>query len=204
MTGKQALKPSRLRDRDRHEAEVLAVAERLFAERGYDQTAIVEVAAAAGFAVGTLYNLFGSKEAILERLLEKHLKALVANMEAEIAAAPSPREKLERSVLARVRYLVEHRDFFRLYVSEIPGSLGYSGGANTIVARWVRRQIDHVEAVFRELCPRGDTATLALLFFSATRSYIIERVLRAKRPPRMAEVSFVVTMLLDGLAGGRR
>jgi len=203
MTGKQALKPSRLRDRDRHEAEVLAVAERLFAERGYEKTAIVEVAAAAGFAVGTLYNLFGSKEAILERLLATHLKALVERIETDTAAAPGPREKLEVSVLARVRYLCEHRDFFRLYVSEIPGANGY-GTANPMVARWVTKQIEDVEAVFRELCPRGDAPTLALLFFSATRSYIIERVLRAKRPPRLSEVSSVVRMLLDGLAGGRR
>jgi TetR/AcrR family transcriptional regulator len=203
MTSRQALKPSRLRDRARHEVEVLAAAERLFAARGYDATTIAEVAAEAGFAVGTLYNLFGSKEAILDRLLETHLRALVAGVEADMAAAPGPREKLEASVLARVRYLVEHRDFFRLYVSEVPGANGY-GDANGLVAVWVEKQIKQLAEVFRELRPRTDPATLALLFFSATRSYIVERVLRAKRPSRPSEVVTVVRTLLDGLAGGRR
>ena len=41
------------------------------------------------------------------------------------------------------------------------------------------------------------------LIYSATRAYMNERVLRARRPPRPAEVSSVVATLLDGLAGDR-
>jgi TetR/AcrR family transcriptional regulator len=119
-TGKRP-SPSRARDRARHEEEILAAAERLFARKGYTAATMVEVAAEAGFAIATLYNLFGSKDAIHEALLERHLDALLAEVEAAVGEARTPREKLEANVAARARYLGEHRDFFRLYASAVPG-----------------------------------------------------------------------------------
>ena len=43
-------------------AEIRAVAQRLFAERGFDGVTSADVAAAAGVAVQTVFNHFGSKE----------------------------------------------------------------------------------------------------------------------------------------------
>lgn len=196
--------PSRARDRARHEAEILAAAERLFARKGYASATIAEVASEAGFAIGTLYNLFGSKEAIFERLLGDHLAALVREIAVAMARVGTPREKLEASVHARARYLGANRDFFLLYVTQVPGAhLAPAGGGAVAVA--VQDQVSRIEAAFRELGPTDvDAATSALIFYGATRAYIIERVLRAERAPRPREITAVVRALLDGMAPRRR
>ena len=55
-----------LRDRyDRRQAEVVLAAARVFAERGYDQTSVPQLADQLGLASGSLYHYFGGKEALL-------------------------------------------------------------------------------------------------------------------------------------------
>ncbi len=199
-TSKQA-SPSRARDRARHEAEILGAAERLFARKGYAAATMSEVAAEAGFAIGTLYNLFGSKDAIFDRLLEIHCDALNQDMAVAMAKAGTPREKLEASTQARAAYLGAHRDFFLLYVNEIPGAQQAVPVGHEPVSLAVRDQLSRIEAVFQEIGPSAlDAATRALLFFGATRAYIIERVLRAQRSPKPKEITAVVKALLEGMA----
>jgi len=62
---------------DAKRAEILAAAAAVFAEEGYDATSMDRVAERAGASKRTVYNHFGSKEALLlsvvEELLEGHL-----------------------------------------------------------------------------------------------------------------------------------
>lgn len=198
--GKQT-SPSRARDRARHETEILAAAEQLFARKGYASATMAEVAAEAGFAIATLYNLFGSKEAIFDGLLARHLAILAGEVALATTRASSPREKLEASVLARAKYLAANRDFFLLYLNAVPGAQDTAPSSQDTVAVAVREQIARIEGIFRELGPSElDAGTRALVFYGATRSYIVERVLKARTVPRVRDVSAVVKALLDGLA----
>ena len=49
--------------------EILGAAERLFAEQGYAQTSIVDIAAAAGVSVPTIYASVGQKKALVLALV---------------------------------------------------------------------------------------------------------------------------------------
>jgi AcrR family transcriptional regulator len=59
-----------------------AVARKLVAERGYDGLTMRELAQVARVAVPTLYNLFGSKDAILVAELEAHAREIAARLPA--------------------------------------------------------------------------------------------------------------------------
>jgi AcrR family transcriptional regulator len=55
---------------------ILAVAEKLFANRGYDATSMREIAEGAGVAKPTVYYYFQSKEGLLARLLDHSFSSL--------------------------------------------------------------------------------------------------------------------------------
>ena len=52
-------------------AEILDVAETLFYERGYDRTPISAIIGAIGIAKGTFYHHFGSKQELLDALVQR-------------------------------------------------------------------------------------------------------------------------------------
>src|SRR5258705_426832 len=71
MAGDSPARGRRARERATRQAEVIGAARQLFAGRGYQRTTMVQIAAASELALGTLYQLFASKEAILYRMREE-------------------------------------------------------------------------------------------------------------------------------------
>src|SRR2546423_5202565 len=72
--------------------ELLAAALRVFAERGYRQAAVDEIAAAAGYSKGALYWHFSSKEELLMALLAERIDAPTRDALALLESAPPPRD----------------------------------------------------------------------------------------------------------------
>ncbi len=56
---------------------IVTAARRLFARRGYGATAIEDVAAAAGLAVGTVYNYFPSKGDLLAAIIRRETEKMI-------------------------------------------------------------------------------------------------------------------------------
>ncbi len=69
-----------LRDRQKQERErrIVKAAERMFARKGYAEVAMEDVAARAGLAVGTIYNYFPSKSALLLAIVRRETESLLA------------------------------------------------------------------------------------------------------------------------------
>jgi len=73
-------KPLGLRGRQKQERErrIIKAAERLFARKGYAEVAMEKVAGRAGLAVGTIYNYFPSKSALLLAIVKRETESLLA------------------------------------------------------------------------------------------------------------------------------
>lgn len=69
-----------LRHRQKRERErrIVKAAERLFAKKGFAEVAMEDVAARAGLAVGTIYNYFPSKSALLLAIVKRESESLLA------------------------------------------------------------------------------------------------------------------------------
>lgn len=63
-------------------SQLLAIATRMFAERGYEDTSIEAVLREAGVSRGSLYHHFASKEALFEAVAEE--------VETDVGGGPSP------------------------------------------------------------------------------------------------------------------
>ena len=84
-----SLRPRRRprQERSRDTVAVLMTAtERVLVERGYDALTTTRVAAVAGVSVGSLYQYFPGREALVAELLRRRAEATAARLEASVAA----------------------------------------------------------------------------------------------------------------------
>lgn len=96
----------------------LEAAAAVFADRGFDQTRIEDLAEVTGVPRATLYYYFAGKEDILAWLLRRML-ATVAEAVGEAASGPgTARERLEAVVQAKLRVMAEHPDSCRALLAD--------------------------------------------------------------------------------------
>jgi AcrR family transcriptional regulator len=98
----------RLRQRLREEtrAAILAAAEEVFAGRGLHRARMESIAARAGVAVGTLYNHFQDREALLSALVRSRRQALLDRVDLALAGAEGA--TFEAALRAFLTALFEH------------------------------------------------------------------------------------------------
>jgi len=73
---KQAAKERVTKVPEERKQELIDTAERLFLEKGYEQTTVADIVREIEVAQGTFYYYFSSKEKILEAIIEKDITAL--------------------------------------------------------------------------------------------------------------------------------
>jgi AcrR family transcriptional regulator len=100
--------PPRTKRRPERREQILAAATELFHERGYHDTGIDEIGAAAGITGPGVYRHFRSKEEILETLVRDRGTAVVAEIEAILAAGGAPREVLDALAWSFVGSVVDN------------------------------------------------------------------------------------------------
>jgi TetR/AcrR family transcriptional regulator, regulator of autoinduction and epiphytic fitness len=103
---------------------ILDAAHRLFMKAGFDGVNLDQVGRAAGVSRQTVYNQFGSKEAVFHEVVKRHWDAVRSETAAAFAAmetiASSPAECLRHFARALLRF-VEETDqvaFTRLVIAE--------------------------------------------------------------------------------------
>lgn len=107
--------------RAQREAQILAVAEEVFAERGYQATTMEDVAERVGVTKPLIYEYFGSKEGLLAACINRARaqlrEATVASWQGVDSDAPLE-AVFEAGVRAFFDFIDEHANAFRLIQQE--------------------------------------------------------------------------------------
>src|ERR1700754_2953744 len=112
---------SRLSRSDRME-QTLGVAHGLFAERGYSDVTMDEVAAAVGVTKPLLYNYYGNKEQLFLACLQPAAEALVESVVSAVEGAADPPEALRAGIHAFFAFLDSDGEAWRVLHDEtLPG-----------------------------------------------------------------------------------
>ena len=99
--------------------EILHVAEKLFAEKGFDGTSIREISKNLGINIAMVSYYFGSKEKLLENLII-YRTADLKNSLADIAAQGlTPIQKIELFVQLYIERISKNRDFHQILLFEV-------------------------------------------------------------------------------------
>ncbi|MGH3411888.1 MAG: TetR/AcrR family transcriptional regulator [Marmoricola sp.] len=105
--------------------QLLHIAGDLFAERGFRNTTVRDIADAAGILSGSLYHHFDSKESMVDELLDTFQQELFGEYDDIVASDRSPREKLEAVVRVSFDAIDRHHSEVAIFQNDAAYLAGF-------------------------------------------------------------------------------
>jgi AcrR family transcriptional regulator len=204
--------PQSLRERFKETTlqAVLTAAEEVFADAGLHAAHMGEIAERAGVAVGTLYNHFADREALLAGLAEARFKEMIADMDGALkgTAAQSFGVRARALVVAMLTYYERHWKFMQIFLQGETGR--YQRTFPTLVeamrhkVREVRARVDKLIAQgVREKAIRAEISDLASFFLiGMLRSLVMRRLYQDPSKGLVVEADRLLAAFLGGVGTG--
>ncbi|MFY9927362.1 MAG: TetR/AcrR family transcriptional regulator [Streptosporangiaceae bacterium] len=80
-------------------SEILRAARKVFEERGFLETRVADIVAAAGVAQGTFYSYFNSKEAVFAEVAEQVVETMMEGLHTDFVPDIDPVERIRRAMV---------------------------------------------------------------------------------------------------------
>jgi AcrR family transcriptional regulator len=111
----------REREKQTRRHEILSIAEKLFAQKGFFKTTMAEIAQVSEFGMATLYHFFPSKEEIYFTLINEKAEQLLSLVEKAVSRFDSSLDKVKAFVSIVFDFFEENRDFLKIFIFERRG-----------------------------------------------------------------------------------
>lgn len=178
--------------------QLIGIARRAFAERGFDGVSVEEIAARATVSKPVVYEHFGGKEGLYAVVVDREVKELLGTMR-EALTATSQRMLLEQATFALLDYVEASSDGFRILVRDSPPGSGI-GKYVSIISDTVTR----VEGILGDqFAARGFDPKVAPLYaqmlvgmVSTTGQWWLD----ARTPAKDVVAAHLVNLAWNGLA----
>ncbi|MEZ4386562.1 MAG: TetR/AcrR family transcriptional regulator [Candidatus Krumholzibacteriia bacterium] len=159
---------------------VLRAAARLFAEHGYSETGMTQIADAVSFSVGKLYNLFENKEDLFVSLVDERMRQLVEVSASACDPNAPAMVRLRQRVRAALIYFSEDPHFSKIFLNEYPST------ADGLLLRAAQHHVQIVQTCLQDAMdageiPREDAGVLASLICAHVNGLIDQAVVRDQR-----------------------
>jgi AcrR family transcriptional regulator len=132
--------------RQRRAGEILAAAREVFLERGFQGTAVSEIAARVGIVEGLVFSYFPTKRDLLHAVLREMYEPLIRDVSEGFERLQGLRARLRFIVWRHIRVYVETPGLARLVLHEVrPGPEYASSGLYELQVRYtqfVRRALE--------------------------------------------------------------
>jgi AcrR family transcriptional regulator len=137
-------------------AALIDAARQLFAERGYFNCKVSDIARAAGMSQGNVYWYFEGKEALLQAVLGDGFEALGGAMEAAAAAPGSGPDKLEALLDNLLAFQAERGAFNQVLLSLLGhGGPSFLSELGFDMDHWGLRYTRAIAAILRQCQVEG-------------------------------------------------
>jgi AcrR family transcriptional regulator len=164
--------------RDQVREDILAAAEAVFSQEGLQAAKVGDIAKRAGVAVGTLYNYFADRDAIVRALLEARSAQVRERLAAAVAGEGEFGEHLRLVVGAMLDTLHENWRFVALMMqsemlSRMPGAQG-KPATNALARETLERLSTLMErGIEQGVLKPGPPRLYALALMSMVRSVVL-------------------------------
>lgn len=152
--------------------QILKVAEKLFAERGYSGTTISSIAEQAGLPKANILYYFKTKEGLYKGVLNQLLTIWMHHMN-EMTEDTHPRDALRYYIANKVRQSKEHPNASRIFAAEILHGAHY---LRAPLNEELKDRFDHTCRVFRGWIAKQwmdpiNPEHLLFMLWSSTQAY---------------------------------
>ena len=185
---------------------ILRAAIDVFAERGYFNAQVADVARAAGVAAGTVYLYFKSKDDILISIFERGMRASLDEARERVAPITDPRERLREFARLHLRRLGQDRNLAIVFQVELRQSTKFMERFSSTLLRdylgLIREAIAEGQkhgAFRQDLKP----TVAAKVLFGALDEMATNWILSNRRYALEPEADAVVDIFINGVRGPR-
>lgn len=181
--------------------ERLSAAADLFADKGFNDSKIEDVAAVTGVPKATLYYYFSGKEEILAFLLEDLLKDIADAVAAIVHTDGTGAERLELVIRAQLRAMAQRPAVCRALI----GELGRAGRMSVIAEMINTACQQPVEALLvagahdGSLVKQPDARSTSIALFGAVTINALTYLVTASHLDETAVASTLNAVVFDGL-----
>lgn len=179
--------------------QLIEIGRRLFAERGFDGTAIEEVAARAQVSKPVVYEHFGGKEGLYAVVVDREVTQLLGMMRASLTGG-SPRELLESSAVALLDYIESNPDGFKILGRDSP--IGASSASFQSIIGDVGSRVEGIlmEAFRRQSLDARHAPMYAQMLVGMTVT-LGQWWLGERKPSKEVVAAHLVNLAWNGLSG---
>ena len=188
----------RMSGRERRE-QLVDVARKLFAEKGFEAVPIEEIASKAGVSKPVVYEHFGSKDGLYAVIVDREMNILLGSISDSLTAR-APRALLEQATRALFDYIESREDGFRVLVRDSP--VAQNTGNFASLLRDVASQVD--ERLAKEFDRNSFPAKFAPMYsnmFVGMVALTGQWWLDVRKPKKDEVVAHVVNLAWNGIVG---
>ncbi len=180
---------------------ILRAAIDVFAERGFFNAQVADVARAAGVAAGTVYLYFRSKDDLLVSIFERTMREAFTEGRAAVAGIDDPGERLRQFARVHLGRLGRDRNLAIVYQVELRQSIKFMERFSSTLLRDYLSQIRAAIVDGQETGAfRADlnATSVAKMFFGALDEMATNWILSRRRYSLEADADLVVDLFLRG------
>lgn len=185
--------------------ELMNVATRIFAQKGFRGTSIRDIAEAHGVSVSNIYHHFGNKEGLWLAIIEQTVKDLPRQLTAAAQSQSEPVDRLRDIVRTHLEFIEHHQQEVRIFF--VNESMLSPDGAKII--RNTQKKI--LDIYMKEISSMKELGLLRIKHVKITCLNILALVnwhLRWFRvdghlPPSVLQ-SYIIDFVLNGILTKRR
>ena len=180
---------------------ILRAAIDVFADRGFFNAQVADVARAAGVAAGTVYLYFRGKDDLLVSIFERTMRDALGRVRASVAGTTDPAERLRRFARLHLGGLGRDRNLAIVFQVELRQSTKFMERFSSTLLRdylsMIREAIEHGQRTGQF---RNDVkATVAAkMFFGVLDEMATNWILSRRRYSLEADTDAVVDLFLNG------
>ena len=184
--------------------EILEAARRVFAERGFHDATVDEIAETAGVAKGTVYLYYHSKKDVYWAALQHGVAALYDELKNQMDAAGTVEDKIHAFIATKIHFFEQHRDFFRIYYSEFGNAFAHPAQIHEEFREAYTRQIKLLEEVLQEGIKHKSLRNVrrngaAAAISDVTRGIITQRLMGWSKGNVNEEIDFILDLIWKGI-----